>query len=79
MSRYVLKYRGTDPPQSDLERIDTAPGIKILDRAADRLMLLEASDVAAAALARQLADWTVAEEVTYPLPAPARPEPRRRD
>ena len=79
MTHYILKYRGTDPPQSDLERIDNAPGITILDRAADRLMLLEASDAAAAALDHQLAGWTVAKEVTYPLPAPGRPEPRGRD
>lgn len=79
MGRYILKYRGTDPPPSDLERIHNAPGITILDRAADRLMLLEASDDDAAALDHQLADWTVAREVTYPLPAPGRPEPRKRD
>ena len=79
MTHYVLKYRGTDPPQSDLERIDNAPGITILDRAADRLMLLDATDADAAALDRQLADWTVAKEVTYPRPAPGRPEPRGRD
>jgi hypothetical protein len=79
VAHYILKYQGTDPPQSDLERIDNAPGITILDRAADQLMLLEASDAAAAALDRQLANWTVAKEVTYPLPAPGRPEPRGRD
>jgi hypothetical protein len=79
VGHYILKYRGTDPPQSDLERIHNAPGVTILDRAADRLMLLEASDDAAAALDHQLDDWTVAREVTYPLPAPERPEPRKRD
>jgi hypothetical protein len=79
VTHYVLKYRGADPPLSDLDRIDNAPGITILDRAADRLMLLEASDADAAALDRQLADWTVAKEVTYPLPAPGRPEPRGHD
>lgn len=76
MAHYVLKFRGTNPPQSDLDRIDRAPGIRILDRTARRAMLLEASDDAAAALDQQLADWTVAKEVTYPLPGSPLPEPR---
>jgi len=79
VAHYVLKYRGVNPPQADLRRINNAPGITILDRAADRAMLLEASDEAAAALDRQLADWTVAKEVAYQLPRPPRPEPRADD
>jgi hypothetical protein len=68
VAHFVLKFRGSAPPQSDLDRIDRASGITVLDRIANRAMLLEASPDAAAALDRQLPNWTVAEEVTYPLP-----------
>lgn len=77
MAHYVLKFRGSNPPQSDLDHIDRAPGITILDNTATGAMLLEASDDAAAALDHVLADWIVAKEVTYRLPGSGRPGLRR--
>jgi hypothetical protein len=68
MAHYVAKFRGSEPPREDLARIDRAPGVTVLDRAGSRAMLLEASATAAAALDRQLKDWTVAKEIVYPSP-----------
>ena len=68
VSRFVLKFRGSAPPQSDLDRIDRAPGVTVVDRIADRAMLLEASPDAATALDSELAGWTMAEQVAYPVP-----------
>ncbi len=68
MAHYIVKFSGDKPPHEDLERIDQAPGVTVIDRTANRAMLLEASAKAVAALDRQLKDWTVAEEVVYPPP-----------
>jgi hypothetical protein len=68
VARYIVKFSGDAPPREDLERIARAPGVTVIDRTANRAMLLEASATDAAALDRQLKDWTVAEEVVYPPP-----------
>jgi hypothetical protein len=73
MAHYIVKFSGDKPPQEDLERINQALGVTVIDRTANRAMLLEASATAAAALDRQLKDWTVAEEVVYPPPRGHRP------
>jgi hypothetical protein len=73
MARYIVKFRGEAPPREDLERITHARGVTVLDRTANRAMLLEASATDAAALDSQLKDWTVAEEVVYPRPRGHRP------
>jgi hypothetical protein len=68
VGHYIVKFSGDEPPREDLERIDQAPGVTVIDRTSNRAMLLEASAGTAAALDRQLKDWTVAEEVVYPPP-----------
>jgi hypothetical protein len=76
LAHYILKYSGNQAPKADLDRIDRTPGITILDRAANRAMLVDASPATAQALDGQLPDWTVAKEVTYPLPGLAMPTNR---
>ena len=68
MAQSILKYHGVRPPQADLDHIDQDPGVTILDRVANRAMLVEAPAAVAQRLDRQLPDWTVAEEVTYLRP-----------
>lgn len=70
VAHYIAKFRGDEPPPEDLERIDRAPGVTVVDRTANRAMLLDASAAAAAALDRQLEHWTVAAEIVYPPPRP---------
>jgi len=68
MSRFVLLRRGEDASSDDLETIKAAPGVKIIDHALRRAMLLEGTEEALIALSGQLKDWLVASEVTYSRP-----------
>jgi hypothetical protein len=72
VAHYVLLFRGDDPLPEDLELIEQAPDVTILDHTAARALLVEAPEQAATRLRDQLQDWLVAEEVTHPPPGPAR-------
>lgn len=72
MAHYVLMFRGDDPRQADLELIERAADVTILDHSAARALLVDATEHAAKRLREQLEDWLVAEEVTHPPPGPAK-------
>ncbi len=76
MARYVLKHRSAEPRGADLELIEQSDGVTIVDRTGPQAILVEAPEKAARDLREQLPDWTVAEEVTYPRPGPARKQIR---
>lgn len=69
MPRYVLKFRGNSPRQADVDLIERSVGVTVLDRTAGTL-LIDAPERAAQGLRRQLPDWSVAPETTYPPPEP---------
>lgn len=62
MKRYVLYYRGV-PPNNDLELIKSAPGIAIIEKHADSLMLVEADEHAVESLLRCIPGWTISPEM----------------
>jgi hypothetical protein len=63
-------FRDSDPRDEDLDRIEKAPGVTVLDHSVKRALLLEGSDDAVEALRGQLPNSIVAREVTYPRPGP---------
>ena len=66
--RYVLFCHNETPDPADLRKIADAPGVKIIDHAVPRVLLVEASEEAAARLRSDLKEWTVGKKVTYPSP-----------
>jgi hypothetical protein len=72
LARYVLAHLGSESWKPGLALIERHSGVTILDRSVPGTLLVEASAETARGLREQLQDWTVAEEVTYPRPGPAR-------
>lgn len=77
MAHYVLLFRGQAPSAADLETIERAPGVRIVDHSVTRALLVDASAPAAARLSEQLPDWLVHEEAAHDAPGPARQRPRQ--
>ncbi len=79
--RYVLLCRDETPDSDDLRRMANTPGVKILDRSFPQVVVVEASQEAAAKLRSDLKKWRVAKEVTYSSPRlpfrKTRPEKKR--
>ena len=71
MAHFVLMFRGGPPRPADLELIEQAADVTILDHSEARVLLIDAPDRAAELLRDQLGDWLVAEEVAYDPPGPA--------
>jgi hypothetical protein len=67
VARYVLMFRGESPPREDIDLIESSSGVRVLDRI-ERALLIDAPDETVQELRAQLADWVVADEVTYPPP-----------
>ncbi|HEY8810690.1 MAG TPA: hypothetical protein VIM28_11795 [Solirubrobacterales bacterium] len=67
MPRYILKFRGADPPGDEVALIEGSAGIMIVDRVAGAF-LVDASDEEVRALRERLPAWTVAPETTFPPP-----------
>jgi hypothetical protein len=69
MAEFVLYYKGRKlPPRSDLNRLRSVPGVRILERTPAHLLLVDAE---AASLKRVLADlpgWVMAPEKEIPPP-----------
>lgn len=75
MGHYVLLFRGDAPRAEDLDLIEQAEDVQVLEHSAARALLIDAPEHAAQRLREQLGDWLVAEEVTHPPPGPAQQEP----
>jgi hypothetical protein len=77
VGRYIVRYVGEGlRPAADVQRIREAPGLTVLDDAA-QMMLVEASAGKLRELMGSLPDWTWTPERSIRLPDP-RPRPRRR-
>jgi hypothetical protein len=70
MPRYVMMFRGADPPADDVALIERSAAVAILDRVAGAF-LVEASDEEARALRDRLPNWTIMPETTFPPPETA--------
>ncbi len=68
--RYVLFCREETPDPDDLRMIANTPGVKILVHSVPHVLIVEASEEAAAKLRSDLKKWSVSKEVTYSLPSP---------
>lgn len=70
MSRFVLRYRGKSrAPSRDVRRVRSAGAIRILE-ATERMFLVEAEEQDLNEVMKELPDWLVVPERTYPLPDP---------
>jgi len=71
MDRFILRFtgRGT-PPDSDLAKIRSAPGVTVLETASPRMLLVQAAPETLRQLAEALPGWTSSREQTIPLPDP---------
>jgi hypothetical protein len=75
MGCFILRFKGPGAaPAADLERIRSAPGVKVVD-SSPRMVLVEAPTETVRQLAEALPGWTSAPERTIPLPDP-RPKVR---
>ena len=72
MAHYVLLFRGEQPTRADLDLIEQADDVTILDHSAARALLVDAPPHAVDRLRNVLDDWVVEQEVTHQPPVPAR-------
>jgi len=80
MTRYVLRYAGSQPRHGGESSLDTAEvvvraGAQVIDEAPD-MMLVEAKAAVARTLAHLLPEWQVCAEAMTPLPRVPRPAVR---
>jgi hypothetical protein len=69
VSRVILRYSGTGPvPPSDLDRIRTLPGVRMVDDSARRMLLVELAEGSLETVKARLPAWLVVPEVVVPLP-----------
>lgn len=71
MPRFVLKRAGGGGA-ADADRIAALPGVRVLDRASDSVLLIEAEADFLTRHAGALAGWTASPETLHPLPGPFR-------
>lgn len=55
-------------PAEDMLRIRSVPSVTILDRASDRMMLVDAPEAELRAAVEQMPGWVLVPEQTVPLP-----------
>jgi hypothetical protein len=71
MDRFILRYRGQGSmPPEDVERIQSSPRVKVIDRSPGRMLLVEAPEAELKALIGSDDDWLVSREHTIRLPKP---------
>jgi hypothetical protein len=80
MSRYVLRYAGTQSRHGGESGVDTAEvvsraGGKVIDDAPD-MLLVEANAGVARSIALLLPEWSISAEVMTPVPRMPRPAVR---
>ena len=67
--RYILRFCGDGPkPAGDVRRIQSVAGLKVLDNASRRMMLVEAPPEVLGRLVGSLEKWVMSEEQMVPLP-----------
>jgi hypothetical protein len=65
-SQFVLYYRGsTIPPEDDRARIRATPGLRVIDEASPRLLLVECRNLELQKTLRDLRGWSIEPE--YPV------------
>lgn len=69
MPRFILRRRGGDADASEVERVRSAPCVRVVD-ATPRMLLVEAEPDAVQDLLAELPGWILAEERAIPRPKP---------
>jgi hypothetical protein len=77
MDRFILRYTGREATGKCLEQIRAAKGIRVVEEASPRMLLVEGEGESVRRLAESLPGWTYTPEQQIPLPDP-RPKIRRR-
>ncbi len=70
MDRFILRFKGRGETAEDLERIRSAPGVTVLDDAASRMLLVEASSETVEGLVKSMPGWIFTREQMVRLPDP---------
>ena len=71
MERFILRFTGREAPaDSDLVKIRSAPGVTVLDDAAPRMLLVEASSETVGELVKSMPGWISTRERMVRLPDP---------
>ncbi|MGD9545088.1 MAG: hypothetical protein AB7F41_08630 [Methylocystis sp.] len=70
MKRFVLLFNADAPPAADLGRIAATSGVRVVDHEIARAALVEADDVAIEKLRKQLPDWIISPETSFPKREP---------
>ncbi len=65
--RFVLRYRGGDPPDADMARIEQVRGLAVVERAG-RMLLVEADGGELRELMASLDGWVIAPEQGISVP-----------
>ena len=68
MSRYILRYRGSQPaPPEHLQSIRATPGLRVLDQSST-MLLVDADESSLRARLQGMPGWSIHPEQSYPLP-----------
>jgi hypothetical protein len=71
VAKFILRFHGSgDDTSSDLTRIRSSSGVKVLDEASSRMILVEGGADEVRRLVDEMPDWVAVEERTYQLPDP---------
>lgn len=70
MTHYVLLPRSRSISPEARKLLVEQPGVEVIDEAAGKALLVDATDDAAASLRDVLPDWIISPETAYPRSAP---------
>ena len=66
--RFVLRYQGDGtPPAADVARVQGMPGVDVVD-SSPQMLLVEGAPEPLRELVDDMPDWTMAPQLTYPVP-----------
>jgi hypothetical protein len=69
MGRFILRYTGSGAvPTSDIEHIESMPGVTVIEKASPRMLLVQSPPEAISKLQNALPNWKSWAEQMIPLP-----------
>jgi hypothetical protein len=72
LNRFILRFRGDEKPNDQIDRIRALPGIKLLD-VSPRMLLVEGRGDLLRDLIKSMPDWVLTPQATVSLPTDPRP------
>jgi len=68
MSRYILRYGGSQPaPVEHVQSIRATPGLQVIDQS-PKMLLVDADESALRERLKGMTGWSIHPEQSYPLP-----------